>query len=211
MTPSLEDVLNEFAAELDDAGASYALLAAWTARYPAYARELADLAAGEALLRHAPPASEPIDDQRLVQTGLDAVRGILERAREERPVAAPASAAVPGLMARARDLGLNITQLAERTQLSVTLVGILDRRLIRFASIPREVVHGLAAALETQVASIAEYLQQGPAFAASASFRAEEAPTLPPLQEFDDAVREDPMLDSNRKTALLDLSPPASN
>ena len=211
MTPPLEDVLNEFAAELDEAGASYALLKSWTARYPAYAQELADLAAGEALLRHSPPASQRIDDQRLVQAGLDAARGVLERARQERPVATPAPVAVQGLMARARELGLNISQVAERTQLSVTLVGLLDRRLVRFASIPREVIDGLAAALQTQVAALSDYLQQGPGFAPSASFRAEEAPALPQTQEFADAVRQDPMLDPNRKDALLRLGPPGSS
>lgn len=211
MTPPLEDVLNEFAAELDEAGASYALLQSWTSRYPAYARELADLAAGEALLRHAPPTSEELDDQRLMQVGLDAAQGVLDRARQERLVAKPAPAAVQGLMARARELGLNISQLAERTQLSVTLVGLLDRRLVRFGSIPREVIDGLAAALQTQVASLSEYLQQGPAFAPSASFRAEEAPALPQTQEFADAVRHDPMLDPNRRDALLRLGPPGSS
>lgn len=211
MTPPLEDVLNEFAAELDEAGASYALLKSWSARYPAYAQELADLAAGEALLRHTPPSSEPIDDQRLLKAGLDAARGVLERARQERPVAEPPRAALQGLMARARELGLNISQLAERTQLSVTLVGLLDRRLVRFGSIPREVIDGLSAALQTQVASLSEYLQQGPTFAPSASFRAEEAPTLPEAQEFADAVRQDPMLEPNRKEALLRLRAPGSS
>jgi hypothetical protein len=211
MTPSQEDVLNEFAAELDEAGASYALLKSWMARFPAYAQELADLAAGEALLRHVPPMTEQLDDQRLLQAGLDAARGVLERARQERPVATPAPAALQSLMARARELGLNISQVAEKTQLSVTLVGVLDRRLVRFASIPREVVDSLAAVLQAQVGSISGYLQQSPTFAPAASFRAEETPTLPPVQEFADAVRQDPLLDANRKAALLRQSPPASN
>lgn len=211
MTPPLEDVLNDFAAELDEGGASYALLKSWTARYPDYAQELADLAAGEALLRHSPASSEPIDEDRLVQAGLDAARGVLDRARAERPSHAAPYATLPGLMARARELGLTISQVAERTQLSVTLVGLLDRRLVRFASIPREVVETLAGALDTQVASLVDYFQQGPGFAPSASYRAEEAPTLPSTQEFADAVRQDPMLDANRKAALLRLSPPGSS
>src|SRR5436309_13549147 len=124
MTPSRVVVLNEFSSEIDAAGASYALLKSWTARYPAYARELADLAAGEALLRHLPASAAQIHDERLVQAGLDAARGVLERARQERPVAAPAAAAVPSLMARARDLGLNISQVADGAQLSVTLIGV---------------------------------------------------------------------------------------
>jgi hypothetical protein len=169
---------------------------------------LADLAAGEALLRRSPPSPDQIDDERLMQGGLDAARGVFERARMERPVAGSARVALPGLMGRAREVGLNISQVAERSQLSVTLVGLLDRRLVRFASIPGEVVQELAAALQTQVASIADYLQQTPAFAPSASFRADEAPSLPGTQDFADAVRQDPMLDPNRRAALLRLAPP---
>ena len=212
MTPPLEDVLNEFAAELEDTGtgATYAVLKTWTARFPAYAQQLAELAAGEALLRHLPPSAVAIDEERVLEAGLDAAQGVLERARAERPAPVPVQVALPGLMARARQMGLNIREVAERTQLSVSLVGLLDRRLVRFASIPREVLDRLAAALQTQVASVSEYLQQGPAFAPSASFRAEEAPALPPVQDFADAVRQDPMLDPDRRAALLRLTPPGS-
>jgi hypothetical protein len=211
MTPPLEDVLNEFAAELEDTVASYSVLKTWTARFPMYAQQLAELAAGEALLRHLPPSVEEIDGARVLQAGLDAAQGVLERARAERPAPVPVQVALPGLMARAREMGLNIREVADRTQLSVSLVGVLDRRLVRFASIPREVLDRLAAALQTQVAAVSDYLQQGPAFAPSASFRAEEAPTLPQTQDFADAVRQDPMLDADRRAALLRLSPPASS
>jgi hypothetical protein len=207
----LEDVLNEFAAELEDTGGSYALLKSWTARYPAYAVQLAELAAAQALVRHSPASPEQLNVERLLQAGLDAAQGVLERARAERPVIAPALAAMPGLMARAREMGLNIRAVADRSQLSVTLVGLLDRRLVRFASIPREVVEALATALQTHVASVTEYLEQAPAFAPSASFRAEDAPTLPQAQDFADAVRHDPTLDENCRAALLRLSPPASS
>jgi hypothetical protein len=100
---------------------------------------------------------------------------------------------------------------ADRSQLSITLVGLLDRRLVRFASIPREVLDQLATALQTQVASLAQYLQQSPSFAPSASFRADEAPTLPSTQDFSDAVRQDPTLDEQRRAALLRLNPPGSS
>ena len=208
---ALEDVLNEFAAELEDTGGSYALLKNWTARYPAYARQLAELAADEALLRYSLPSSEELDDARLLQAGLDAARGVLERARQERPAVGPVQAALPGLMVRAREVGLNIREVADRSQLSVTLVGLLDRRLVRFSSIPREVVDALATVLQTQVASVVQYLQQSPSFAPSASFRAEDAPKLPATRDFSEAVRQDPTLDENRRAALLRLSPPAAN
>lgn len=208
---TLEDVLDAFAAELEDVGPSYALLTTWTARYPAYARQLAELAAGEALLRHSPASPQQPNDERLLQAGLDAARGVLERVRRERPATVPAQALLPGLMARAREVGLSIRELADRSRLSVALVGLLDRRLIRFASIPQEVVDALAGALQTQAASIAQYLQQGPSFAAAASYRAEEAPSLPSPQDFFDAVRQDPTLDESRRSALLRLGPPGSS
>jgi hypothetical protein len=154
---ALEDVLNEFVAEMDDRGASYELLRSWTARYPAFRAELTDLAASEALLRHSAASAEAIDDDALRQVGLDAARGVIARIRQERPSLEPARAVLPGLMVRAREVGLNIHELAERSQLSVTLIGLLDRRLIRFASIPGQVVDELAAALQTHVDSVLEY------------------------------------------------------
>jgi hypothetical protein len=214
MSPPLEDVLNEFAADLEDTGASYAILEKWTARYPEYARELANVAAGEAVLRHTPETSDELDEQRLRRTGLDAAQGVLERIRAARPTLLAAAAPQPvwpGLMGRAREVGLTIRQVAERTQLSVTLVGLLDRRLVRFASIPEEVLDALANTLQTQVDSIARYMQQSPSFAPSASFRAEVAPTLPQTQDFADAVRQDPTLDEDRRAALLRLTPPGSS
>ncbi|HEY2593922.1 MAG TPA: hypothetical protein VGK33_08480 [Chloroflexota bacterium] len=210
MTPPLEDVLNDFAAALEDSGGGYALLRDWTARYPEYAQQLAEFAADETLERYAAATPAAVDDERLLQVALDAAQGVLERARAERPPVVVAQAALPGLMARAREVGLNIRELADRSQLSVTLVGLLDRRLVRFASIPREVVDALATALQTQAASVAQYLQQGPSFAPSASFRAEAAPELPPQQDFAEAVRQDPTLDENRRASLLRLSPPTA-
>jgi hypothetical protein len=208
MMPPLEDVLNDFAVALEDAGGGYALLQDWTARYPEYAEQLADLAADAALERYIPPAPAEVDQERLLQVALDAAQGVLERARAERPAVAAVRAELPGLVARAGEVGLNICQLADRTQLSVTLVGLLDRRLVRFASIPREVVDALASALQTRAASVTQYLQQSPSFAPSASFRAESAPTLPPQQDFAEAVRQDPTLDENRRATLLRLGPP---
>jgi hypothetical protein len=206
----LEDVLNEFSAELEELGPSYALLTSWTARYPAYAHELSELAAAETLLRHSPAAPDQASDERLLQAGLDAARGVLERVRHERPAAVPARALLPGLMIRAREIGLSIRELADRSRLSVTLVGLLDHRLIGFASIPQEVVDALAGALQIQAASVGQYLQQSPSFAASASYRAEDAPTLPTTQDFFEAVRQDPTLDESRRSALLRLQSPSS-
>src|SRR4051812_47161399 len=92
----LEDVLNEFSAELEDVGPSYALLTRWTATYPAYAQQLSELAVAEAVLRQLPAAPEQASDERLLQAGLDAARGVLECVRQERPAVAPAQALLPG-------------------------------------------------------------------------------------------------------------------
>src|SRR5438132_159186 len=52
-----------------------------------------------------------------------------------------------GILSRAQELGLSIVNFANLTELSVALVTKLDRRLIEFASIPREVLKKLSEVL----------------------------------------------------------------
>src|SRR3712207_8234151 len=52
----------------------------------------------------------------------------------------------------------------------------LDRRLIRFASIPRQAIERIGAELGRSFEDVAAYLQGDPQFASQASFRANAAP-----------------------------------
>ena len=92
----LEDVLNEFSAELEDLGPSYALLKTLD-------RSLSGLCAaavGACRGRDAPAPlacrTEQASDERLLQAGLDAARGVLERVRWSDPPRLPAQALLQG-------------------------------------------------------------------------------------------------------------------
>jgi hypothetical protein len=112
-----------------------------------------------------------------------------------------------GILSRARELGLSIVEFANGTELSVALVTKLDRRLIEFASIPREVLKKLSEVLNVSVTEPETYLRQGAAFAVGAEYKADEAPTLPEKQDFFDAVTSDKTLSEQRRKYLLSLRP----
>lgn len=201
--PSLEDVLHAYVAEAEGPGS--ATLATWIRHYPKYARDLAEFAEAWALSKWLPavPESTTVDEARLVERGLDVVRGL--RARSA-PQPAPA---IPGLLAEAKAQGLTIQQLAERAGLGVILVRKLDRRLIRFATIPREAVEALAAVLGREVSAVVAYLQGGATFAAASSYLAEQAPALAEPEDFFAAVRADTTMPEERRQSWLRLAPPA--
>ncbi len=81
----------------------------------------------------------------------------------------------------------------------------LDRRLIRVATIPLEVVESVAQALGRDAAAVLAYLRQPPRFAAGVSYRADATPVLTTQETFADAVREDLTLSDNRRAHLLGL------
>lgn len=110
-----------------------------------------------------------------------------------------------GILVAAKSIGLDAMGLANSAALSVVLVTKLDRRLIAFRSVPAQVINTLAAALRQSGALVAEYLKQGPVLATEGRFRANEAPALPELQDFFDAVRTDKSISEERRGALLAL------
>jgi len=113
--------------------------------------------------------------------------------------------AISGLIAKAQERGLDTIALADKTGLSVVLVTKLDRRILAFKSIPRQLLRALADVLESTLSAIAEYLQQPQVFAAGARFRADESPRVPEQQDFFDAVRTDKSISEERRAALLAL------
>lgn len=109
------------------------------------------------------------------------------------------------IVSRGKQLKFDNVGLANATELSVPLIMKLDRRLIRFSSIPEVVLRKIGEVLQTPIELVSVYLQQKPIFAAGASFRADQAPTLPEPQDFFDAVSEDLTISDARKQVLLKL------
>lgn len=188
-----------------EAGPHGPLLDDWIRRYPDYAQELTEFAAGWSLMRSLPPApgTREVSEETLVRRGLGIVHDLL--ARQER--AASIEPPIAGLLEAGRARGLAPRQLAQATGLGDSLLRKLDRRLIRYASIPREAIEAIATALQREIETVARYLQQGPTFAAAARHRAEQAPQLAEPEDFFSAVRADPTLGEDRREHWLALAP----
>jgi len=196
---TLDEIIDEYVAQSPEP--SYEALAQWIGRYPQYAQELTDFTVSWSLAERLPldPGELTAEETAaLLSKHMNTVRAIMERQ------SISAAQAIKGLLAEARTRELSIRQLAEKTGLSVALVTKLDRRLIRYASIPRQVVSDIADALGREAQAVARYLQGGALLAPSAvSYRAEEAPSLPEQQDFAEAVRDDRLLSSEERERLL--------
>ena len=203
----LEEVFDAFVAS--EAGPNSASLAEWIHRYPEYARELTEFAASWSLMKWLPPSpdAEELDEETLVLRGMSVVQNLLHR-QEQEQAAAVAAAPIASLLEEGRSRGLAPRQLAQAASLGDIALRKLDRRLIRFGSIPREAIEALASAIQRGADSVARYLQQGPAFAAAAQHRAEQAPQLAEPEDFFDAVRSDPTMSDEQRARWLALAPP---
>jgi hypothetical protein len=94
--------------------------------------------------------------------------------------------------------------------LSLVLLRLLDRRLIRFASIPREVIDALARVLGREAAAITHYLQGAATLAQGTRYYSVSTPALAQQQDFFDAVRSDPALSDDERARWLALEPPGT-
>ena len=193
---NLEDILDAYVASGDDPGSS---LNEWIQRYPEYEKELTEFAVSWSLMESLPPApdSQKIDDSVLILRGMSIVQNLLHNQSQ----AASSSSSVPfeSLISEGRAHGLKPRQLAEAVCLGDTILRKLDRRLIRYASIPQDAIDELAKIIQHEAAALAAYLQQNPTFATLAEHRSEQAPTLAEPEDFFEAVRNDPTI--NREHA----------
>lgn len=192
----LQDVLDAYRAALDEP--SKAALDDWIRRYPQYARELTDFTVGWSLSQTLPPRPEvlALPSEALRRLGLDALARVF------------GELAMTSLSDAGTARGLTVDQVAQRAGLSLVLLRMLDRRLIRFSSIPRQAIEAVASAIGRDAAAVASYLQGAPTLAPGASYYAEQKPELAEQDDFFDAVRDDPDLDEATRTRWLDLAPP---
>lgn len=210
---ALEDVLHEYAS--CPGGPSHSTLSEWVKKHPEYRRELEEFTASWILqdaLR--PQQPEKLDEETLLLRAMSAVQQVLyeEGARHAAEAAGPAEVAEPGLdslMAEGKELGLDAQALAERCDLSVSLIAKLDRRLIAFASVPQQLVQKVADVLKTSASRVSAYLEQPMVLAGGARYRSGTRPGLPAKQqEFFDAVRADPTLSADQRARWLASQPP---
>jgi len=203
----LEDVLDALVAS--DVGPNSVALEEWIRRYPEYEQELTDFAVSWSLMKWMPPSpdAEEVGEETLVLRGMSVVQNLLHREAQVRGVVPQATQTpLTSLVGEARNRGLTPPQLAYATGLGVTVLRKLDRRLIRYASVPREAIKVLASAIQREPENVARYLQQEPVFATGAQHRAEQAPELAEPEEFVTAVRADPTMTDEQRAQWLALA-----
>lgn len=200
-TPELEVVLDAYATETSTSDPQE--LAKWMREYPQYACELMDFAAARSLSERLSSAGGPEEDEEaLVARGLAVLDEILGAPAAQRTQSGPLN----DLVAAARERGMTVADLADAIGLSVPLVAKLQRRLLRLASIPHQLVEDLARILRYSSEAVANYLGQSPSLAAGAHYRSDRAPTLNEQQDFLDAVRSDPSITPENRGRWISLA-----
>lgn len=185
------------------ARAARAVLTEFMRLYPHATDALADSAAVGSIVENSPDAGSQseseilTEEKNIVHRGMETAARLLAARRTS--VVQAEVAPLSGLRKEAEARGLTIQALASATRLSVPLLIKLDRRLIRFASIPRQAIGRIGAELGRSFEVVAAYLQGDPQFASQASFRADTAPQMPGQQDFFEAVETDLTMDEAQK------------
>ena len=198
----LEDVLDAFVTSNADPNS---VLDEWIQRYPEYEQELTEFAVSWSMMKSLPPApdAEVVEENTLVLRGMSIVQNLLHSQAIESDSQSIVS--IKSLILDGRTRGLEPHQLAHVAELGVILLRKLDRRLIRYASIPQDAIMNIANAIEQNASSVAVYLQQKPTFATAIEHRSEQAPVLNAPEDFFDAVRADPTIKPEHAARWLEL------
>lgn len=198
----LEDVLDAYVASGADPNDP---LDEWIRLYPEYEKELIEFAVSWSLMKSLPPApdAEEVDEDTLVLRGMSVVQNLLH-AQSLESVSGPV---VPfaSLVEEGRARGLKPRQLAQEVELGDSVLRKLDRRLIRYASIPKELIESLAKVIQSETTRVAAYLQQSPTLVTTMEHRSEQAPVLTDQEDFFDAVRADPTIKREHAARWLEL------
>lgn len=203
--PMLEEVLNAYVAA--NSSRSRDILTEWIRRYPQYEYELIEFTVNWSLATWLPaaPDRQEVDEETLVLRGMSVVQDVIHNLKIDQSRADEQSA-IGSLQTEGSALGLSLSQLADRVQLSISIVRKLDRRLIHYTSIPLEVTESLAIAIQCSVSRVARYLQHEPTFAPGAKYRSEQVPTLAEPESFFDAIRNDRMIKEEWRTYWMSLA-----
>ena len=193
----LEDVLDALIAA-DEAPGPVAL-DRWIREYPQFERELVDFMASWTLMNSAVSPSvdqeeladeEVKADERLMLRGMSIVQNLLHE-MSHRTETAPR---LDSLLGAAKAVGMSLPDFARAAHLGEAVVRKLDRRLIRFASIPKQAIDAVADAMRCQARAVALYLQRPATFAAGAHYRADRVPQLAEPEDFIVAIEKDPTM-----------------
>lgn len=204
--PTLDQVLFEFMTENENP--TREALTEWIRRYPQYERELVDLAVDWFQMSLPLPSGSPVEDEAaVVARGVNYVHQFLLEEEAHRQMLPKPSRPFLGFIKEAKTLHISLDQIAERVGLTPALLAAVDQRMMRYASLPAELVQGLVDVLGRDLPTGSLYLQMQPAIPGRQRFKSDQTPQVSEQVDFFDEVRADPDLTEEQRQRWLALEP----
>lgn len=203
-TPSLDQVLFDFITENENP--TREALTEWIHRYPQYERELIDLTVDWFQMTLPLPDGTPVEDEAMVvKRGVDYVHNYM--IEEEARLQATQKTSNPflGFVREARDFHLTLDEFAKRVGLTPALLAKIDQRMIRYASLPVELLQVLVDTIGRDLPAGAQYLQLQPAISSNQRFKSTQTPQVSEQTDFFDEIRADPDLTEEQRQHWLAL------
>lgn len=197
---SADVVLEQYLAA--SAAASTDVLAEWISRYPEYERELRELAAQQKMFDKMPPQEcSTEEEEALTARAVSIVQNLLYQQRRDKEAATEAEP-ITDLLTEAKQKNFSIDSFAAATNLSRGLLRMMNKRQVRFGSIPREAIANIASALGRLISVVEAFLDAGMRLVPE-HFKAKQAPVLDQVYEFSYLVEIDHELSQEQKQHWL--------
>lgn len=203
--PTLEDVLDTYLTAVEEPDLRSAR--EWRQRFPQYAEAIQDFVVSWKLATGLPanPHVRQPETAAFLERGRSLIADVFRRLQEEEQTATTGPS-IDTLLSAAKARGIGPGDLAVKLDVSIPLVGKLNRRLIEPASIPRELIEALALNLGYEQGSISRYLAQPPTITTGTFHRAAGKPTIAAREDFETAVRTDSALTPGQRARWLSLA-----
>jgi hypothetical protein len=204
--PTLDQVLFEFMTENENP--TREALTEWVHRYPQYERELVDLAVDWFQMSLPLSSGSPVENEEaVVARGVDYVHQFLLEEEAHRQMLPKTSRPFLGFIKEAKDLHISLDEFAERIGLTPALLAAIDQRMMRYASLPAELIQGLVDIVGMELPTGRLYLQTQQAISGAQRFKSDQTPQVSEQVDFFDEVRVDPDLTEEQRQRWLALEP----
>ena len=202
----LDNILDAYVTEVETPNLE--VLKEWIRKYPQYQRELTDFTIAWIQMEELLPINrDKTDHDTLVLRAMSVVQNLYRIGEQKSVPSQSAKNPIEKLVAEAETQGFSQDQFAAQLKLSVGLLWKLDRRLIKYSSIPVELIENIAGALHRGLQIVAEYFQRQPILALNASYKAKRQPQVSEPTNFFDEVRSDTDLSNENRAYWLELEP----
>ena len=203
----LDNILDAYVTEVETPNLE--VLKEWIRKYPQYQRELTDFTIAWIQMEELRPINrDKTDHDTLVLRAMSVVQNLYRIGEQKSVPSQSAKNPIEKLVAEAETQGFSQDQFAAQLKLSVGLLWKLDRRLIKYSSIPVELIENIAGALRRGLQIVAEYFHRQPTLALNASYKAKRQPQVSEPTNFFDEVRSDTDLSNEDRAYWLAFEPP---